>query len=351
MIEGDAGNYAQVGVHVYSSKDLYDWKDEGIALRVSADPKSDIAKGCILERPKVIYNRKTGKFVMWFHLETKGKGYGAARSGVAIADQPTGPYRFIESFRPNAGAWPINVPDELKKPLSAEEDAYVRKLHLRGGPVPNFPENLIFRRDHAGGQMARDMTLFVDDDGTAFHIYASEDNGTLQISQLTEDYLRPAGKYVRVFPGRLQRGPGRLQARRQVLPDYFRLHGLGPQHGSAGRGRFDLGAVEGPGQSLYRQGCRLDLPWAEHVCLAGARQGRGVHLHGGSVAAQQRDRRPASMAADPVQGWQAVRRVDEQMGSKLLRTVADSRGADYAQRQTEVASSRSVRRGVQARPA
>ena len=36
------------------------------------DPKSDITKGCILERPKVIYNRKTAKFVMWFHLETEG---------------------------------------------------------------------------------------------------------------------------------------------------------------------------------------------------------------------------------------------------------------------------------------
>ncbi len=66
MIEGHAGNYAQVGVHVYSSNDLYNWKDDGIALRVSDDPKSDINKGCILERPKVIYCRKTGKFVMWF---------------------------------------------------------------------------------------------------------------------------------------------------------------------------------------------------------------------------------------------------------------------------------------------
>ena len=33
-VEGDAGNYAQVGVHCYSSKDLYNWKDEGIALKV-----------------------------------------------------------------------------------------------------------------------------------------------------------------------------------------------------------------------------------------------------------------------------------------------------------------------------
>jgi hypothetical protein len=211
MVEGDAGNYAQVGVRVYTSKDLYNWKDEGIALRVSENPASDITKGCILERPKVIYNRTTGKFVMWFHLELKSQGYAAARSGVAVADQPTGPYAFIESFRPNAEHWPVNVPAELKKPLSAEEEAHVRKLHLGGGPVPDYPENLLFRRDFAGGQMARDMTLFVDDDGTAFHIYASEDNGTLHVSQLTEDYLRAAGKYARVLPGGFNEAPALLK--------------------------------------------------------------------------------------------------------------------------------------------
>ena len=35
--EGSAGNLAQVGVHCYSSKDLYNWKDEGIALSVVLD--------------------------------------------------------------------------------------------------------------------------------------------------------------------------------------------------------------------------------------------------------------------------------------------------------------------------
>ena len=35
-------------------------------------------------------------------------------------------------------------------------------------------------RDLQGGQMARDMTIFIDDDGKAYHIYASEDNLTLQ---------------------------------------------------------------------------------------------------------------------------------------------------------------------------
>ena len=40
--EGKGGNMALVGVHCYSSNDLYNWTDEGIALPVSDDPKSEI---------------------------------------------------------------------------------------------------------------------------------------------------------------------------------------------------------------------------------------------------------------------------------------------------------------------
>lgn len=128
------------GVSVYSSKDLYSWKNEGVALRPSDDQQSDITKGCLMERPKVIYNAKTRKFVMWFHLELKGKGYAAARAGVATSDKATGPYTFVGSFRPN-------------------------------------------------GNMSRDMNLFVDDDGAAYHIYSSDENMDLRIAKLSDDYL------------------------------------------------------------------------------------------------------------------------------------------------------------------
>ena len=109
-IAGEAGNDAHVGVHVYTSRDLYLWTDAGIALPVSDDPKHDLARGCIIERPKVIYNAAKNHFVMWFHHEPLGGGYNGARSGVAVADTPTGPYRFLGTFRPNAGVWPENVP-------------------------------------------------------------------------------------------------------------------------------------------------------------------------------------------------------------------------------------------------
>ena len=55
--------------------------------------------------------------------------------------------------------------------------------------------------------MARDMTVFIDDDGKAYQIYSSEENPTMQVSLLTDDYLRPAGKYWRVFIGRSMEAP------------------------------------------------------------------------------------------------------------------------------------------------
>jgi beta-xylosidase len=59
--------------------------------------------------------------------------------------------------------------------------------------------------------MARDMTLFVDDDGSAYHVYASEDNGTLHISKLSDDYVKPSGKFVRLFPGRFHEAPALMK--------------------------------------------------------------------------------------------------------------------------------------------
>jgi beta-xylosidase len=203
-IAGEAGNRAWVGVHCYSSKDLYNWNDEGIALSVVEDDSThDITPGCVLERPKVIYNTKTGKFAMWFHLELKGIGYKAARSGVAVADRITGPYTFVRSFRPNAEFWPKNV-TEAEKQIPPDAAAH----DYSGGSLPADPNKLnLFARDFAGGQMARDQTLFVDDDGSAYHLYASEENSALQISKLTDDYLSFSGEYVRAFVGRFMEAP------------------------------------------------------------------------------------------------------------------------------------------------
>ena len=63
------------GIRMYSSKNLYDWKNEGIVLSVEPSGSgSDIEQGCVMERPKVVYNKKTKKLVMWFYLELKKQG-------------------------------------------------------------------------------------------------------------------------------------------------------------------------------------------------------------------------------------------------------------------------------------
>lgn len=194
-VEGRRGNSARVGVHVYSSQDLYNWKDDGIAMKVSEDPNSPITEGCVIERPKVIYNKKTGKFVMWFHLELKGKGYSAAQTGVAVADKPTGPYAFLKALNPNAGNWPVGYSDELKTKTFADT--------LKGWTdewLQAVKDGMYVHRDFERGQMARDMTLYIDDDGKAYHIHASEENLTLHISELNDDYTDFTGKYIRVYP-------------------------------------------------------------------------------------------------------------------------------------------------------
>lgn len=201
--EGKQGNFANVGVSCYSSNDLYHWKNEGIALHVAPEGSgSDIEKGCILERPKVIYNATTKKYVMWFHLEPKGHSYSGALSGVAVSDSPIGPFLFIRSVRPNQGHYAFNSLAIHRQASKAEG------MSFSGGDLPEHVDSLnIHGRDMQQGQMARDMNLFVDDDGTAYHIYSSEENSTLHIAKLTTDYLSHSGEYGRFFPGRFMEAP------------------------------------------------------------------------------------------------------------------------------------------------
>jgi Glycosyl hydrolases family 43 len=161
--EGPGGNRANVGISVYSSRDLYHWKNEGIAFKVNDNPASDVAKGCVIERPKVLFNKKTGLYVMWFHLELKGQGYSAARVGVATSKSPTGPYTLIRDFRPD-------------------------------------------------GEMSRDMTLYQDDDGKAYLITTSENNQTQHVSQLTDDYLNTTGHFTRILIGKALEGEAIFKA-------------------------------------------------------------------------------------------------------------------------------------------
>lgn len=196
-VAGEIGNSAQVGVSCYTSTDLLHWKDEGIALKVEEkDTTSEIIKGCIIERPKVVFNKKTGKFVMWFHLELKGHGYGDARTAVAVSDNPEGPFTYVRSYNPNPGFWPIHFKDQWKQQQAGEDQLKWWTDEWRQA----VSEGFFVRRDFKEGQMSRDMTIFVDDNGKAYHIHASEENLTLHIAELTDDYLSFTGKWTAILP-------------------------------------------------------------------------------------------------------------------------------------------------------
>ncbi|MDR2680762.1 MAG: glycoside hydrolase family 43 protein [Tannerella sp.] len=195
--KGERSNSAFVGVTCYSSDNLCDWTYESVALSVEKDPRSEIVEGCIIERPKVIYNAKTKKFVMYFHLDLKDKGYVAARAGIAVSNKVTGPYTYLKSYRPNAGFFSENM-TEAQRAATAKPEDFIEWWTPEWRKA--VEDGMFVRRDFAGGQMSRDMTLYVDDAGKAYHIYASEENLTLHIAELSDDYLSHTGKYIRVAP-------------------------------------------------------------------------------------------------------------------------------------------------------
>ncbi len=214
--KADTTSSAMVGVTCYSSHNLVDWTYEGVALPVVDKKGHDIERGCVLERPKVIYNAATGKFVMWFHLELKGRGYSEARYGVAVSDSPTGPFRYLRSGRVNPGKYAISctATDLLKLDTLTTDhfktwwtkewyDAVAAGMFMKRDAIAHTEAG----HSHPAGQMARDQTVFVDDDGHAYHIYSSEENMTIQIAELTDDYTAHTGRYTRVAAGGMNEAP------------------------------------------------------------------------------------------------------------------------------------------------
>lgn len=93
--------------------------------------------GMVFERPKVVYNALTNKYVMWYHHDTHD--YATAELGVAVSDSVAGPYIMVRHFRPN-------------------------------------------------GNESRDFGLFTDDDGKVYVFYSSKGNSQIRVVELTPDF-------------------------------------------------------------------------------------------------------------------------------------------------------------------
>lgn len=128
-------------VSCYSSTNLVDWTHRNQVIKLR-NPEN-FERGWVLERPKVFYNAKTKKFVMYMHIDGswpgEGGGYKLARVGVATCDTVDGDYKYLKSFRPL-------------------------------------------------GHESRDIGQFIDDDGTAYLIFEDRPYG-FRIAKLSENYL------------------------------------------------------------------------------------------------------------------------------------------------------------------
>ena len=108
------------------------------------------------ERPKVVYNSKTQKFVMWMHYEN-GHDYDDARCAIATCDTPDGDFVYHGSFRPL-------------------------------------------------GNESRDCTLH-EFDGKMYFVAACNANLDLIAYELSDDYLSITGKTFVMFPGKKREAP------------------------------------------------------------------------------------------------------------------------------------------------
>lgn len=83
-------------VNCYSSTDLVSWKYVGALL--SQTSSGDLGPNRVVERPKVIYNSSTKKYVLWMHIDDSS--YGEAKVGVATGDTVCGKYSYLGSWQP-----------------------------------------------------------------------------------------------------------------------------------------------------------------------------------------------------------------------------------------------------------
>ena len=132
-------------VACYSSTDLAHWTRQANAL--SRQSSGDLGPGRIVERPKVLYNSTTRKYVLWVHIDNTS--YNDQRAGVAVSDTPCGPYTYLGATRPL-------------------------------------------------GHPSRDLGLFKDDDGTAYMIHEDPAAG-MRIERLSAGYTT-AQSTVATFP-------------------------------------------------------------------------------------------------------------------------------------------------------
>jgi Glycosyl hydrolases family 43 len=90
---GKEGAKYRCGLNVYSSKDLVNWTNRGACLPY---PESGWVTEGTWHRPRVLYNKQTKKYVLWFFVHLSKYPCPLV---VATADEPAGPFTILGSPR------------------------------------------------------------------------------------------------------------------------------------------------------------------------------------------------------------------------------------------------------------
>ena len=137
------------GVRCYSSRDLYNWRDEGLIIPPDLQDKdSPLHPSSMLDRPHILYNARTKKYVCWCKIMNRD---GTQTETVLTADRLLGPYTIV-----------------------------------RTGPRPL-------------GMSAGDFDLAVAPDSKGYYFFERVHSETI-IADLTEDYCDVTGYYSTHFP-------------------------------------------------------------------------------------------------------------------------------------------------------
>ena len=138
------------GVRCYSSTDLINWDDRGLIIDPEPDDlESPLHPTAGVDRPHIIYNERTGKFVCWLKVMSKGS---VQRSTVLVSDSILGPYTTVNTW--------------------------LRPLSMSAG----------------------DFDLVVDPHDGKGYYYFERVHSEMIVADLTEDYTNVTGYYSTHFP-------------------------------------------------------------------------------------------------------------------------------------------------------
>jgi len=196
-----------VVIKCYSSKDLKTWKFENDVITSKTPGFESCAH---LQRLKVIYNSSTSQYVLWGHWEINPWGK-VEHAVVATCSEVAGDYEFVKHFEPT--------------------------------------------------DLAKDCTLFKDDDGTAYFIFASGNHKDLILCRLTKDYLDIDQVVNADMITEIER----------EAPAVFKRNGIYYLFTSGCSGW-------GPNQQKYSTATSIVGPWSEHLNI-GNKNGYRTQTH------------------------------------------------------------------------